>query len=63
MLFRSLAVSSDNGKTWTDLVSLETEDGEFSYPSIVRTPGGVAITYTWRRDSIRCWQIPLEALN
>ncbi|MFH1965304.1 MAG: sialidase family protein [Acidobacteriota bacterium] len=59
----NMAVSNDNGETWKDLVSLETEEGEFSYPSIIRTPGGVAITYTWRRDSVRCWRIPLEALN
>ena len=59
----NLAVSSDNGKTWSDLVSLETEEGEFSYPSIIRTPEGVAITYTWRRDSVKCWRIPLEVLN
>jgi predicted neuraminidase len=59
----NLAVSSDNGVTWKDLVSLETEEGEFSYPSIVRTPEGVAITYTWRRDSVKCWRIPIEALN
>jgi len=59
----NLAVSSDNGRTWTDLVSLETEKGEFSYPSIVKTPNGVAITYTWRRDSVKCWRIPMEALD
>ncbi len=59
----NLAVSSDNGATWKDLVSLETEEGEFSYPSIVRTPEGVAITYTWRRDSVKCWRIPMEVLN
>lgn len=59
----NLAVSNDNGETWKDLVSLETEEGEFSYPSIIRTPKGVAIVYTWKRDSVKCWRIPLEALN
>ncbi len=59
----NLAISSDNGETWNDLVSLETEEGEFSYPSIIRTPEGIAITYTWKRDSVKCWRIPLEALN
>jgi predicted neuraminidase len=59
----NLAVSSDNGETWTDVVSLETEPGmEFSYPAIVRTAKGVAVSYTWKRERIRCWQIPLEAL-
>ncbi len=59
----NLAVSSDNGETWTDLVSLEMEPGmEFSYPAIVQTAKGVAVSYTWKRERIRCWQIPLEAL-
>ena len=59
----NLAVSRDNGSTWEDLVSLETEEGEFSYPSIIRTPGGIAISYTWKRDSVRCWRIPMEVLD
>lgn len=56
----NLAVSTDNGETWTDLVSLETEEGEYSYPAIIRTAEGVAICYTWRRERVRCWQIPME---
>lgn len=59
----NLALSRDNGQTWEDLVSLESEEGEFSYPSIVRTPEGVAIVYTWKRKSIRCWRIPLPAIE
>lgn len=57
-----LAVSKDDGKSWTNLAALETEPGEYSYPAIVRTKNGVAVTYTWRRERVRCWQIPLEAL-
>jgi predicted neuraminidase len=59
----NLAVSSDNGESWTDIVSLETAAGEYSYPAIVRTQSGVAITYTWKRERVRCWQVPLEALD
>jgi predicted neuraminidase len=40
----------------------ENAVGEYSYPAIVRTNKGVAICYTWRRQRIRCWQVPLEAL-
>ncbi len=59
----NLAVSTDNGRTLADLVSLENEPGqEFSYPAIVRTTKGIAISYTWKRQRIRCWQIPLESL-
>ena len=58
----SLARSTDNGETWTYWAHLETGQGEYSYPAIVRTKDGVAISYTWRRDRVRVWQIPLEAL-
>lgn len=61
-----LAVSTDNGHTWGNIAHLEDDPerkGEFSYPAIVRTRDGVAISYTWRRERIRCWQIPLSALD
>lgn len=59
----SLAVSEDNGASWTNITHLENEKGEYSYPSIVRTAKGVAIVYTWKRERVRCWQVPLEALE
>jgi len=61
-----LAVSMDDGKTWRGVAHLENDpdpDSEYSYPAIVRTQQGIAITYTWQRQRIRCWQIPLEALK
>lgn len=60
----NLAISHDNGGTWKDIASLETEPGkEFSYPAIVGTEDGVAISYTWKRERIRTWTIPLSALE
>ena len=59
----NLAVSNDNGSTWTDLASFETAEGEYSYPAIVATTGGIAVCYTWKRERVRCWQIPLMALD
>ena len=59
----TLAVSADDGAHWKNLVHLETEAGEYSYPAIVCTHSGVAISYTWRRERVRCWQVPLEALR
>jgi len=60
----TLTCSSDNGKTWHPVANLETEAAsEFSYPAIVRTAKGGAISYTWKRQRIRCWQIPLSALE
>jgi len=59
----NLAVSSDDGETWKDLANLEDEEGEYSYPAIVATADGVVIAYTWRRERIRCWQIPTDVLG
>ena len=60
----NLAISSDNGETWKDYAALEDEkDMEFSYPAIVRTSTGVAVSYTWKRERIRVWEIPLKVLE
>jgi predicted neuraminidase len=59
----TLAVSTNDGKTWRNLAHLETEPGEYSYPAIVRTAQGIAVSYTWKRERIRCWQFPVEALE
>ena len=49
----SVSISSDS-KNWKDLVTLETEPGEFSYPAVIQTPDGlVHITYTWKRKLIK----------
>jgi predicted neuraminidase len=48
-----LAVSKD-GKDWQDVLVLEKEPGEFSYPAIIQTSGGlVHISYTWKRQRVR----------
>ena len=60
-----LAYSKDNGKTWQTIAHLENDPGkdvEFSYPAMVRTKDGIAVSYTWNRERIRTWQIPLDAL-
>ena len=48
----TVAVSTDNGKTWIKAMDLETEKGEFSYPAIIYEGGLLEISYTWRRTSI-----------
>ena len=36
------------------MLVLEKEPGEFSYPAIIQTSGGlVHISYTWRRQRVR----------
>lgn len=48
----NVAVSSD-GDTWTPVVTLETEPGEYSYPAIIQSADGmVHLTYTWKRSKI-----------
>ena len=48
-----VAVSRD-GKEWKDVVVLEDEPGEYSYPAVVQTlDGKVHITYTWKRQRVR----------
>ncbi len=61
----TLAVSTNNGDAFENVAHLEDDpdlDTEYSYPAIVRTDKGVAISYTWNRRRVRAWQIPLEAL-
>ena len=60
-----LAVSSDNGVTWKTLAHLEDDEGvreEYSYPAIVATKDGIAISYTWKRQRVRVWRVPLSSL-
>jgi predicted neuraminidase len=45
---------SDDGKTWQDLLVLEKDPGEYSYPAVIQTRDGlVHITYTWNRRRIK----------
>jgi len=63
----SLALSQDNGVTWTIVAHLEDDPietkREYSYPAIIRTRDGVVISYTWRRERVRCWLIPNATLE
>jgi predicted neuraminidase len=60
----SIILSRDNGTTWTHRLDIEKEPGEYSYPAIIPTSVGMAVTYTWNRERISFWhgsveQIPL----
>jgi len=49
-----LAVSSDEGETWSTPLVLQRGQGEYSYPAVIQTADGlVHVTYTWRRTHIR----------
>jgi predicted neuraminidase len=59
-----LAISSDDGATWNTVAHLEDDadkESEFSYPSMKLSTDETAVllTYTWQRDKVRYWKIPL----
>jgi predicted neuraminidase len=50
----NLARSTDDGKTWKMVATLEEETGEFSYPAIIQAGDGLLhVTYTWNRRHIK----------
>jgi Predicted neuraminidase (sialidase) len=48
----NLAYSTDNGQTFINDLVLESEDGEFSYPSILADGNVLHVVYTWNRRNI-----------
>lgn len=49
----TVAVSKDNGTTFTNLLDLETAPGDYCYPSIIcNEKNELLITYTWKRQNI-----------
>ncbi|ACS87671.1 sialidase family protein [Musicola paradisiaca] len=46
------AYSADNGEHWENLIDLEQEPGEFSYPAIIADGDTLHVTYTWNRKNI-----------
>ncbi|MFH1738289.1 MAG: sialidase family protein [bacterium] len=50
----NLAFSKDDGDTWKQVLTLEDQPGEYSYPAIIQTKDGMLhTTYTWKREKIK----------
>jgi predicted neuraminidase len=59
----NVAISAD-GKAWKQVVTLESESGEYSYPAVIQSSDGkVHITYTWKRKKIRHVVLDVEKLT
>jgi predicted neuraminidase len=56
----SLAFSSNNGASWTKILDMEIDEGEFSYPAIIADAKRLHLTYTWNRKNIVYQKIALE---
>lgn len=48
-----LGLSYDKGKTWTKKVTIESQEGEFSYPSVICDGENFHIVYTYNREQIK----------
>jgi predicted neuraminidase len=49
----SVLVSEDNGATWPQRLDLETQPGEYSYPSVIQAEDGrVHVVATHQRTQI-----------
>jgi predicted neuraminidase len=50
----TVALSEDEGRTWSARRDVENEPGEYSYPTLMAgSDGSVHLVYTWRRQRIR----------
>lgn len=57
----SLLRSRDNAGSWTEILQLETDPGEYSYPAITQQNGILHATYTHCRNYIAYWKIDVNA--
>ena len=54
-----LTCSNDNGISWCNVLTLEEEPGEYSYPAIIHHNRSLLVTYTYKREDIAFWKLDL----
>ncbi len=55
----AVAISKD-GLQWKEVATLESDEGEYSYPTVIQSADGVIhITYTWKRQKIKYVKLKL----
>ena len=59
----SVYVSCDGGDTFREMMHLELNPGEYSYPAIVSQGNKLYISYTWKRVKIAFWELELEPVS
>jgi predicted neuraminidase len=55
----ALLESTDSGDTFTRVLDLETEPGEYSYPAVITDGRYLYGCYTWRREKMVFFQCDL----
>ena len=58
----SLALSASRGIGWSHAADLESERGEFSYPSLLAHGGKLYLAYSHRRSAIKVVTLDQERL-
>ena len=57
-----LFLSTDDGKTFSQLMTLECVPGEYSYPAIIADEPHIYLSYTCNRTRFAFWTIELEPI-
>lgn len=58
----TLYISLDGGGTFREMMHLELNPGEYSYPAVLSRGNTLYISYTWNREKMAFWEIELEKI-
>jgi predicted neuraminidase len=58
----SISFANKDGKIFSEPINIESGEGSFSYPAVIDTEDGFAITYTWNRTHICFVKVNIKSL-